>query len=318
MGRPDGRPTSAGDAVGQGIELVGQVSATAAELIRTRRDPVLAAQRRRRAAVRRVQAWSVGAVVSGGVTAAAAANMIGDGPSTVAIVILVGLVAVLIWTILGVVRAVSDLRERTRAVRALPPPQPARAAVAGAIRPEMKRLDGYSDGLRQLVGMIGVVDDATVRSLRDEILRSADDVEARLRAEASSLSAVLKARRSAPPDVARELDATSDHLRRAIVSGVDGYGELVSAASEAVSASRALSGSSGGLSGGVSGGASGTQPGTASGAATGRVAPGASGGPGGAGADSAAFGGRAAAGELQASADQLRALAAGMRELTQG
>lgn len=296
MGRPDGRPTPAGDAVGHGIELVGQVSATAAELIRTRRDPALAAERRRRAAVRRVQGWSAGAVVTGGVTAATAANMVGDGPSTVAIVILIGLVAVLIWTVLGLVRAVSDLRSRTRTVRSLPPPQPARAAVAGAIRPEIKRLDGYSDGLRQLVGMIGVVDDAGVRSLRDEILRSADDVEARLRADAASLSAVVRARRSAPPEAARELDATADQLRREIVAGVDGYGELVAAASEAVSASRALSGSSG-MTGSTS----------ASGSAAGGVGPGAP-----------VSGRPASARDLQASTEQLRALAAGMRELTQG
>ena len=273
MDRRDGRPTAAGDAVGQGIELVGQVSATAAELMRTHRDPATVAERRRRAARRRVQAWSAGAIVSGTLAITGLFTLLEDGASAGAVGALFFVTAVLLWCMVGVVRAVADLRQRTRVVRSIPPPQPARPAVAGAIRREMRRLDGYSDGLRQLVGMIGVVEDADLRSLRDEILRSADGAEARLRADAASLTVVLRTRRSAPVDAAEQLDATADHLRREIVAGVDGYGELLSAASDAVSASRALS-------------AGGATPASGS--------------------------------QLQGSADRLRALAAGMRELTQG
>ena len=79
--------------------------------------------------------------------------------------------ALFIWCIVGVVRASIDLRVRKRVMAELPAAAPARPAVAGAIRPEMARLDGYSDGLRQLVGMIGIVeDDPSLRQLRDEIL----------------------------------------------------------------------------------------------------------------------------------------------------
>ena len=278
--RRDGRPTAAGDAVGQGIEFVGQVSASAAELMRTHRDPATVAERRRRAARRRVQAWSAGAIVSGTLAITGLFTLLEDGASAGAVGALFFVTAVLLWCIVGVVRAVADLRQRTRVVRSIPPPQPARPAVAGAIRSEMRRLDGYSDGLRQLVGMIGVVEDADLRSLRDEILRSADGAEARLRADAASLTVVLRTRRSAPLDAAAQLDATADHLRREIVAGVDGYGELLSAASDAVSASRALSaGSAGpsGVAGSLTGGSS-----TVSSPA-----------------------------ELQSSADRLRALAAG-------
>jgi hypothetical protein len=287
MDRRDGRPTSAGDAVGQGMELVGQVTATAAELIRTRRDPAQVAERRRLAARRRLRAWTAGSVASGALTATAVYTSVNDGLSGWAVFVLVVLIAILAWCITGVVRAAIDLRARSRVVRSLPPPQPARPAVAGAIRGEMRRLDGYSDGLRQLAGMIGVVEDADVRALRDEILRTADGVEVRLRADAASLTAVLRARRSARADTAPELDATAEHLRREIVAGVDGYGELVSAASDAASASRALSAGSA-----VAGS--------------------------GAGAAGTAAGSSVAGGDLRSSADRLRALAAGMRELTEG
>ena len=51
-----------GAAVANGMELAGQVSATAAEMLRTRRDPAVQARKKRRAAKRRLAAWSAGAV----------------------------------------------------------------------------------------------------------------------------------------------------------------------------------------------------------------------------------------------------------------
>ena len=83
---------------------------------------------------------------------------------------MVFLVAMLIWCIVGVIRASVDLRARNRVIAALPAVSPARPAVAGEIRPEMARFDGYSDGLRQLVGHDrNCRGDPSMRQLRDEI-----------------------------------------------------------------------------------------------------------------------------------------------------
>ena len=135
--------------------------------------------------------------------------------------------------------------------------------------------------------MIGIVnDDADVRRLRDDILAAADSAEAGLRRQAQDLTGVLRARRSAPPEAAAQLDATAALLRRQIHDGVDGYGDLVSAASEAVAASRALA-EHGGLGGAR--------------LPTGQLPA-----------------GNGAVRRAASPTDQLRALAAGMRELTQG
>ena len=276
-------------AVAHGVDLAGQVSATAAEMLRARRDPAVVARTKRRVAQRRVRAWSAGAIGSGAATAGGAVSIAESGVAAGPVVVMVVLIAVLIWCIVGVVKAGVDLRARKRVVDALPPPAPTRPAVAGEIRPEMNRLDGYSDGLRQLVAMIGIVeDDAGVRELRDEILAAADASEARLRRQAMDLTGLLRAKRSAPTEAARQLDATADLLRRRIREGVAGYGELVSAASEAVAASRNLADQTGRPAGELRGGPA--QPGTG-----GSLHP-----------------------ELERPTDQLRALAAGMRELTQG
>jgi hypothetical protein len=276
-------------AVASGIDLVGQVGATAAEMMRTRRDPANIARKRRRAAKRRARAWTVGAVASGGATAAAAVTLL-PGLSAGAVLALIFLGALFVWCVVGAVRAAVDLRARTRAVAALPPPSPARRAVAPEIRPEIAKLDGYSDGLRHLVAMIGIVDDDPgVRALRDETLSAADASEAGLRQRAADLTGLLKARRAAPPGGAGQLDAAADLLRRQLRNGVAGYGELVSAAGEAVAASRQLADQGGG-----SGAPSLTTGSTA------------------AGADAACHH------ELEQHVDQLRALAAGMRELTTG
>ena len=287
MRKTAGRALMATAAVGHGVDLAGQVSAAAAERIRVRRDPAVQARKRRRAASRRLKAWSAGAIVSGAVTAAGVAAVVDEGWTSGAVGAMVFLVAILVWCIVGIVRAGVDLRARSRVLNTLPAPQPARPVVAASIRPEIDRLDGYSDGLRQLVGMIGIVnDDADVLRLRDDILAAADSAEAGLRRQAQDLTGVLKAKRSAPPGATAQLDATAALMRRQIHDGVDGYGELVSAASEAVAASRALA-EHGGLSGAR--------------LPTGQLPPGV-----------------VAGGELQSSTDQLRALAAGMRELTQG
>ena len=135
----------------------------------------------------------------------------------------------------------ADLRIRNRAVRALPPPQPARPAVAAAVRPEMDRLDGYSDGLRHLVAMIGVSrDDPSVLAMRGDILTAADAAEDRLRQQAAEFSGLVRARSSAPAEARPRLAATAEVLRGQISAGVAGYGELVTAASETVAASREL------------------------------------------------------------------------------
>ena len=231
-------------AVAHGVDLAGQVSATAAEMIRTRRDPAVQAREEgARGAVAGSRAWSAGAVVGGAVTATGAVDDrrrrtdrrrrrrdgVVPGP-------------VLIWCIVGVVRASVDLRVRKRVARRA---AGARSGPPGRRRcdpPEMARLDGYSDGLRQLVGMIGIVeDDPSLRQLRDEILAAADVSEARLRRQAKDLTGLLKARRTAPPAAAAQLDGTvKASASSRSVDGVAGYGELVSAASEAVVASRNL------------------------------------------------------------------------------
>jgi hypothetical protein len=264
-------------AVSHGVELATMVSATAAEAVRTRRDPAMVARRRRRAAKRRVRVWTTGTVVGTAASAGVVAAMVFS-------------VAFLVWSIVGLVRAAADLRARTRIVDALPAASPPRRAVAGAIRPEISRLDGYSDGLRQLMGMVGIVDDDPgVRELRDEILAAADATETRLRRQADELTAVLRAQRNAPPDVVAQLDATATLLTGRIREGVAGYGQLVSAASEAAAASRSLADRT-------------AQPGiTMPAGAVAPIAP-----PG------------ALHPELEHPIDQLRSLAAGMRELTQG
>jgi hypothetical protein len=228
-------------AVAQGVELAGQVSATAAEVLRTRREPTVVAQRKRRAARRRVRAWSAGGVVSAGATTAGVVSVVSSGVSVGVAAILVVAIAALIWCIVGVVGAVSELRARNRMIAMLPPPAPPRSAVASPIRPAMARLDGYSDGLRQLVAMVGLVrDESGIRSLRDEILGAADASERRLRLQAKEVSGLIKARRSSPAASADQLDETINELQQEISAGVAGYGELVSAATEAVAASRQL------------------------------------------------------------------------------
>ncbi len=286
------RALTTSDAVAQGVELATIVGATATEALRSRRDPSVVARKRQRAAKRRVRVWTAGAVVSGAATAGGVVVIASSGVSSAPVVLMVIFVALLVWSIAGVVRSASDLRARNRIVAALPAPSPPRRPVAGRIRPEMGRLDGYSDGLRHLVGMVGIVDDdAGVRELRDEILAAADATEARLRRQAADLTGVLRARRNAPRETAAQLDATADLLQRQITDGVAAYGHLVSAASEAANASSSLADRA-------------AHPGIAAVSRT--ATPALTRAP------------QAPHAELEQPIDQLRALAAGMRELTDG
>ncbi|HEY7814320.1 MAG TPA: hypothetical protein VIC62_13845 [Nakamurella sp.] len=303
---------TSGAAVEQGLDLAAQVSATATEALRSRREPALVARRRQRAARRRVKSWSAAsaATVAGGAGVVAIAG----GVSTGMIIGLVVLTAVLVMCLARAVRAAADLKARTRMVNALPPPSPRRSAVAGELRPAMARLDGYSDGLRRLVGMVGLMGsddlaDRTVRGLRDEVIRAADATELRLRTRAGEASELIRARRRAAADVGGELDATVAALRREIEDGVAGYGRLVTAANEAAHATRGLA--QGSATGAVPPGAGpavppGTEP---------AVPPGAGPAPAPAARDSQPAL-PAGAPELVDSIDQLQALAAGMRELT--
>jgi hypothetical protein len=215
---------TSGAVVEQGLDLAAQVGATAAEAVRTRREPAQVARRRQRAARRRTRSWAAGTVVT--VAGGAAVVAIG-GLSGPAIAALIVLSLVLTLCVARGIRAAGDLRTRNRVVNALPPPSPRRAPVAGELRAPMARLDGYSDGLRRLVGMIGLVEDDTVRAVRDEVIAAADATERRLRDRAAA-------------DVGDQLDGTIAQMRREIEDGVAAYGRLVAAANEAAHATRSL------------------------------------------------------------------------------
>ncbi len=276
------RGLTTGAAVAHGVEMAAMVSATASEALRTRRDPAVVAKRKVRAARRRVRGWAAGGVVSGALAATGTVTVIDEGPEAGAVGGMILLIALFIWCVVGVVRAAVDLRARKAVLASLPVAAPPRPAVAAEVRPEMARLDGYSDGLRQLVGMIGIVEDEPgVRALRDEIISAADTSEATLRRQAQDLTGLIKTQRSAPPAAKAQLDGPIDALRSHIRHGVTSYGDLVSAASEAVAASRQLADQTGGApAAGQLGRTDSTHP------------------------------------ELGRSIDQLRSLAAGMRELS--
>lgn len=300
---------TSGTAVEQGLELAAAVSATATEALRSRREPALVARRRQRAARRRVKSWSAASVAT--VAGGAGVVAITGGVSAGMIIGLIVLSALLVACVARAVQAAADLRTRTRVVNALPPPSPRRSPVVGELRPAMARLDGYSDGLRRLVGLVGLDADAglgnsTVRGLRDEVIRAADATELRLRARAAQASDLVRARRRSAADVGGELDRTITAMRREIEDGVAAYGRLVTAANEAAHATRGLA------------------QGTASAIPPAPVMPPAR-APLPAGAPPAhprdartdpAPGRPDGAPELAESIDQLQALAAGMRELT--
>ncbi len=219
----------------RGRETAHQVSSAASEFVRTRRDPALIALRRRDAARRRVQAWGVGAGLGLAGTAAAIVSLVGGSVSATVIFFLIFAAVVLAWAGAGFVRAVGDLRRRGRVVAALPPPQPGRGVVHLSLRGEMDRLSGYSDSLRQLVGLVGVVDDSTMGALRREVIEEADAAELRLRRLAGEATALLKAGGRNGHGASR-----AQTLQTQIDAGVAEYGRLVGAVSDAVEASGTL------------------------------------------------------------------------------
>ncbi|WP_420122531.1 phage shock envelope stress response protein PspM [Nakamurella sp.] len=307
---------SSGAVVGSGLDLAAQVGATAAEAVRSRREPAQVARRRRRAAQRRLRAWSAASVV----TVAGGAGVVAiGGLSAAAIVALVFLTVVLTLCVTRGVRAASDLRQRTRVVAALPPPSPRRVAVAAELRGPMARLDGYSDGLRRLVAMIGLVEDDSVRAVRAEVIAAADETERRLRDRAAQASTLIRARRRAAADVGGGLDGTIAEMRREIEDGVAGYGRLVAAANEAATASRRLAqGDPGRLDPNTAPQVGGAAAGALAARGPGAAAPGVGTGPGSAGPSGVGPGPAPLTGapELADRIDQLNALADGMRELS--
>lgn len=292
MSQPSGRrPTTpaaaaaAARAVGRSAALVTQASDVASEFVRQRRDPAAVVIRRRRRARRAATAYGAGGVAA---AVLGATRLAGEITAPVVVMMIV-LFLVAAWCVAGVARGVRTVRRLDRQLAALPAPAPARPAVDAAVRPVMQQLDGYSDGLRHLVSMIGVPVggsgpggatriDPSMIGVRRDILAAADDAERHLRQRAADLSGVLRARATAPAPARPGLETTARSLADEIRVGVDGYGRLVTAAGETVAASRALSSS-----------------------LSSALAP-------------EGFGPAA----LDESTERLRALAAGMRELTDG
>ena len=231
-------------AAGRGLDLVTQVSDSAAEAIRLRRDPALIAERRRVAARRRLVAWSLLALVLAALSVTDLLAALGGDVSATSIGVLVLMVGLLAYAVIGVARSGIDLRARTLVVRRLPAPQPRRRAGTASIRPLINRLDGYSDALRQVVGAVGL--DATaqsaaaMRTLRSETLAAADDAESGLRGRAAELTAMMHA---GTPAAGTPQAATCRRLRAEIAAGVEEYGRLVDAAYQAAAASRDLASS---------------------------------------------------------------------------
>lgn len=276
-GRRPVSPAAAARAVGRSAELVTQASDAASEFVRKRRDPAAVVSRRRRRAKRAAVAYGAAGLGTGALGASRLAGEL----SAPTVVIMIVLLLVAAWCLAGAVRNALAMRRADRELSALPAPAPARPAVDPAVRPVMRQLDGYSDGLRRLTGLIGVSavkDDPSLVALRRDILQSADAAERRLRRQAVDLSGLLRARAAAPAPARADLEATARSLADEIRVGVDGYGQLVTAAGESVAASRALSSSLD------------PAPSSVAGAAPG----------------------------LSEATDRLRALAAGMRELTDG
>lgn len=227
-----------GRGVQAGVQAAENVGAAASEVLRVRRDPSAAAVRKRAAARRRTEIWGVGTGLGLAGAALAVTELVGSGASATVIFYLVLALAVVAYCGQGLARALRDLRVRSRRVAALPPPQPARRVPPRGLGSEMQRLGRYSDSLRQMVVLVGVIEDESVRSLRWDVLAAADRVETELRQSAERLTGVQRARRGSPGDAAG-LDAAIAGLTETVRSGVEQYGELVSAAGESVAATRA-------------------------------------------------------------------------------
>src|ERR1700712_489283 len=227
-------------ALSRGVETAAMVSSSATEFLRVRRDPAEVAIRRRRAALRRSNIWGAGVLVGAAGGAALTVGMVHAGVSASAVFSLVLVAALLAWCLLGLVRSLTDLRRRSRAVAALPPPQPSRRPVASQIRVEIGRLDSYSDGLRQLVSMLPVGGGPDASSLRRDVIVSADGAERLLRQQAQEYTGIRKTSAGAPAGAHAGLESTAAGLAERIRVGVAQYGSLVAAATETIAASAHL------------------------------------------------------------------------------
>lgn len=251
-----GTPAVVRAAMDRGLDMVTTVTDTAAEAMRKRRDPTYVAERRRVAARRRLTAWSLAGLAMLGVGASGAVDMAQGDPTVTSVGATVLVAGLFVYCVAGTVQAGRDLRRRALEARLLPPPGPDRRAVTGALRPLIARLDAYSDVLRQSVGMIGIAasprsvrrssagassigaaagaSSDAVQQLRNETLASADAAEMRLRSKAAEYTALMRGG-SAP-----ELERVRARLEQELRDGVDEYGRLVAAASDAAGASQGL------------------------------------------------------------------------------
>lgn len=234
-GAAGGRPA---DALARGVEAAGQVGASASEFLRVRRDPAEAAVRRRKAAVRRANIWGAGTVVGVAGGAALGIGVINDGVTASAVFSFILVSALVVWCLIGLVRSVRDVRARSRAVAALPPPQPGRRPVSAPIRGEIAHLDSYSDRLRHLILMLDQRSGSI--ELGREVIAAADTAEIVLRRQAQEFTGLRKAASAGPTGARADLDTASGELAGRIRAGVKEYGRLVAAATETVAASAQL------------------------------------------------------------------------------
>ena len=225
------------DALARSVEAAGQVSASAAEFVRVRRDPAELAMRRRKAAVRRANIWGVGTVVG---VAGGAAVVAGGATSASAIFVLVLLIALIAWCTVNLARSAGQVRRCSAVVASLPPPQPGRRPVAGPIRRDMSQLDSYSDGLRHLLSMLPATADGSMAVLRTEVIAAADDAERLLRRQGQEYTGIRRTLVGAPVSARPALQHTADELAGRIRHGIGQYSSLVAAATQTVAAAAAL------------------------------------------------------------------------------
>ncbi len=226
-------------------EVVQHATSAAGEMLRVRREPAVVAARRVRRARRRVGLWAAGTAVpaAGVIVEVAGYGAAAFGSAEILRTMIY--LALLVVCVTALVRAVVELRQRTAAQRSLPPPAPARTAVAVRIRPLMTQLGEYSDGLRKLAGLTGIDPGSALgRELQLDIITSADAAEHTLRQRAAELTDIEAAAAGAPLEARPRLRGVADQLTAEIKEGVGEYGAFVGAVSEIVVAGRTLRGES--------------------------------------------------------------------------
>lgn len=228
----------------QGVATAAQVHSTATRLIKARREPAAVARRKYQSAKRRLAIWGLAALGALAWLSVVIIGVVHDGAGlgAMAVVQLVLVALAVLWLVAGTARAGRDVWTRRRTVTALPPPPPERRPVSSASRADLDLLGEYSDSLRSLVPLIGVTglgDDRSVVKLRREVLRAADAAEVRIRTQADELSRLQQAWRSAPESARDTLTSTAAAIAAQVRTGVADYAQLVSAATEAVSATAA-------------------------------------------------------------------------------